>query len=282
MVREMKEGIMEDDRKGTWEDVTEECGTRPASDDSCLYVCHPGLGYVRALLGKHGIYGHCVEGGAAGDSPNARGYRLARPTADTWAIEHFIPDPEPVIAYKAVIEKDGEWVSTFASADQTPTKDYPGGQRSQRLTYTIGCVTESTHGPGIYCYPRLRDAKRMYPSGDGRPIERNVGRLAILEVEATGLGQITNLITVCYPSVKVLSVAWEEEKKEEWVDVTDECVAEVNARRVSLMHNGICVALMGHQVNTGCGTLAKDYRVTTIPSAHNTFSGFLKVEKRNG
>ena len=151
---------MEDNRKGTWVDVTEDCGTRPASDDSCLYVCYPGKGYVRALLGKHGIYGHCVEGGVAGDSPNARGYRLARPTADTWAIEHFTPEPE-------------------------------------------------------------------------------------------------------------------------WVDVTDECVAEVNARRVSLMHNGICVALMGHQVNTDCGTLAKDYRVTTIPSVHNTFSGFLKVERRN-
>ena len=86
---------MEDDRKGTWEDVTEDCGTRLASDDSCLYVCYPGKGYVRALLGKHGIYGHCVEGGVAGDSPNAKGYRLARPTADTWAIEHFIPGPEP-------------------------------------------------------------------------------------------------------------------------------------------------------------------------------------------
>ena len=85
---------MEDNRKGTWEDVTNYCGTRSSVDGGTLYVCYPGKGYVRALLGKHGIYGHCVEGGAAGDSPNARGYRLARPTADTWAIEHFIPDPE--------------------------------------------------------------------------------------------------------------------------------------------------------------------------------------------
>ena len=62
----------------------------------------------------------------------------------------------------------------------------------------------------------------------------------------------------------------------EWVDVTDECVAEVHLRRVDLIHNGICVALMGHQVNTDCGTSAKDYRVTTIPPVHDTFSGFLK------
>ncbi len=275
-----KGGIMEDDRKGTWVDVTGDCGTRPASDDSCLYVCHPGKGYVRALLGKHGIYGHCVEGGAAGDSPNARGYRLARPTADTWAIEHFIPDPEPVIAYKAVIVDGDKYVSTFAGIDRPYLKE----EIRTELTYAVGDTTESPHGRGIHCFDSLEAAKDAYPAGEQGEFIRKAGRVAILKVEAFGEALYWGIGkgAVCYPSVKVLSVAWEGEPpkpKEEWVDVTEELRGEMGiAGYVNVWHGDICVLSFGSRLHEDSMGKA-NYRVTTTGKGS---AGRFKVEKRNG
>ena len=64
-----------------------------------------------------------------------------------------------------------------------------------------------------------------------------------------------------------------------WVDVTDECTARFQSKRVDLMCDGIVVALVGHRTNVDCGTSAKDYRVTTIPDQHDTFAGNFKVER---
>ena len=160
-----KEGIMEDNRKGTWEDVTNYCGTRSSVDGGTFYVCYPGKGYVRALLSKHGISGHCVEGGVAGDSPNAKGYRLVRPTADTWAVEHFIPDPEE------------EWVDVTMECAPYMYRAYDGSESNVEVRHdgnivaTLGGDEPYVPGKDDYRVTFARDGVLM--SGSIKVEKRN-------------------------------------------------------------------------------------------------------------
>ena len=289
----VKEGIMEDNRKGTWEDVTNYCGTRSSVDGSTFYVCYPGKGYVRALLSKHGISGHCVEGGVAGDSPNAKGYRLARPTADTWAIEHFIPDPEPVIAYKAVrVDEDGVMRSIMCGSDVTwgPT----GGHQ---LDYEIGQNVDGGKY-GIFCFTTLEGARSAYAMIN--PLPRSSRPLAILRVEAYGEPVDTSALSglstrddlISYPSVKVLSVAWEEEPpkpKEEWIDITAEChltfKEHESGHYIRIGYDGDLedepLGYVGEKVEM---IYPHKYRITAHPRKVDRGgfdSGCIKVEKRN-
>ena len=90
MVDEMKEGIMEDDKKGTWADVTEEC----AVDDTG----HCGFVTVKHNEITVGWLGHRVEG-----SKFQKNYRMTSNLdsndgrygdCGAFKVEHFIPDPE--------------------------------------------------------------------------------------------------------------------------------------------------------------------------------------------
>ena len=103
MVDEMKEGIMEDNRKGTWEDVTKECELQLDTSNSdtgkyVVYVRHGSGGpNIRAALGTE-IQGWIVEG-ARGGRNDAR-YRLVQTGSvgalhcGSFRIEHFTPDPK--------------------------------------------------------------------------------------------------------------------------------------------------------------------------------------------
>ncbi len=262
---------MEDNRKGTWEDVTEEC----AVDDTG----HCGFVTVKHNEITVGWLGRRVEG-----SKFQGNYRMTSTDngrhgdCGAFKVEHFIPDPEPVIAYKAVIERSGMWASVT---------HYHGV-----LVYAVGETVESTHGTGIHCFATLAEAKKAYPADRSTgQFFRDRGRIAILGV--AGIGTPTELRggysddqrVLRYPSVKVLSVAWEEEPpkpKEEWIDITDEC-------EVTLAHNsgGLCagvthgqhrVAWLGTKVNIE-DRRDPCYRVTEIPATVE--SGGIKVEKRN-
>ncbi len=284
MVDEMKEGIMERDeaKNGAWEDVTGQCTLEWANLDrngGNIEVAHNGAGVAWV--------GHDVK-----DGWDARGkYRLtATPEAPDDSIkqlggaikvEHFIPDPEPVIAYKAVIERDGEYVSTFAGGD------HDGARKYGSLTYCVGEVTESTEGEGVFCFDTLEATQRAYPADrNDSHILRKKGRVVILKVEGIDDMSPGNLNhNRYYKSVKVLSVAWEEEKKEEWVNVTEECkVRTYNFPTLgswfALEHDGNSVAHLGAETKI----LARNnYRITLddFGKGNNNHAGHIKVEKRN-
>ena len=270
-----KEGIMEDNRKGTWEDVTGECTLDWANlnnDGGNISVDHNGIGVAWVGWGvKDGWFDH--EEYRITTAPESDGVKQR---AGAIKVEHFIPDPEPVIAYKAVRVEDGEWVSTYV---------LPG------LVYAIGKTTACHDGAGIHCFNTLREAQKAYPADrSAGQFFRRAGRVAILEVEALGAptrrmlgGYHDDQQVICYPSVKVLSVAWEEEKKEEWVDVTKECTIGFqkgyHGGYATVHHDRRCVATLGkcgYEETYNCGGC---YRVTFTGS---DFAGFFKVEKRNG
>ena len=274
-----KEGIMGDNRKGTWEDVTEKCHTRRSGDGDSLYVCGPVAEFVRAILTQYGVTRHCVEGGAC-DNDNAKGYRVITNGADSIRVEHFTPNPEPVIAYKAVRVEDGKYLSVLMGSDKAPVYATPG----RALEYVVGKET-SGGTMGIFCFRDIEDCKKTYRARTF--YARSSGPIAILEVEATG-GEIDVRVShpigsVNYPSVKVLSVAWEEEKKEEWVDVTRDCTVRLSGESgefIVISHNGLTVAEVGHKL---WSTTRKDYRVTSRPNEGvPEHAGYFKVEKRNG
>ena len=274
-----KEGIMGDYRKGTWEDVTDDCVVSMAHNSGglCAFVQHQG--HRIAWLGTR----------LNVEDKNDPRYRVTEclSTVESGGIkvELFIPDPEPVIAYKTVIEVDGEWVSTFAGSLR--------GGPFDELTYRIGETTTSTRGTGIHCADTLKVAKRNYPpanSDDRREgFDRKDGRVVILKVEGIGAKGEASCMTyresVVFPSVKVLSVAWEEEKKEEWVNVTGECkVRTYNFPTLgswfALEHKGSAVAHLGAETKI----LTRDnYRITLddFGKGNNDHPGHIKVEKRN-
>ena len=270
---------MEDNRKGTWEDVTGDCTVDDTGVAGFVEVRYDGV--------TVGWLGHRVE-----SSKFQENYRMTSSLdpedardgdCGAFMVEHFIPDPEPVIAYKAVIERDGEWVSTFAGSLR--------GGPFDELTYRIGETTTSTRGTGIHCADTLKVAKRNYPpanSDDRREgFDRKDGRVVILKVEGIGAKGEASCMTyresVVFPSVKVLSVAWEEEKKEEWVDVTKECKLELWAEgggyNVNIKHNGSWVFFLGPTTND---PKVSGYRVT-FPQCgtKDTHTGTFKIEKRN-
>ncbi len=137
-----KEGIMEDNRKGTWEDVTEECALEwweEASDGTKghINIQHDGQ--------RVAIVGHQVNADVGGGAGRRGEYRVITipdgKHSGSIKVEHFTPDPEPVIAYKAVIERSGMWASVT---------HYHGV-----LVYAVGETVESTHGTGIHCFATL-------------------------------------------------------------------------------------------------------------------------------
>ena len=87
-----KEGIMGDNRKGTWEDVTEECKLRwPIGTKRGKWLeLHHG-GSARALLGPGAIQSY----GGSGEYRIIENPGDTHYTCGTFRIEHFIPDPEP-------------------------------------------------------------------------------------------------------------------------------------------------------------------------------------------
>ena len=269
MVDEMKEGIMGDDRKGTWEDVTGECKVKPN---------YTGCGFGGGVYVEHDE-NLVISYGAEAHDESGVGYRVSFSNdryQGYFKVEHFIPDPEPVIAYKAVIERDGEYVSTFTGGD------HDGARKYGSLTYRVGEVTESTEGGGVFCFDTLEATQRAYPADrSASHILRKEGRVVILKVEGIEDMSPDNLThNRYYKSVKALSVAWEEERKEEWVDVTEDCTVRLGERgSVVVCHNGVAVLSFGERVykeETNCGR--HGYRVTF---EGGDFQGHFKVEKRN-
>ena len=271
-----KEEIMEDNRKGTWEDVTNECIVN--DDGTCGFV------EVRHNGTTVGWLGHRVEG-----SKFQKNYRMTSNLAPEDArdgdcgkfkVEHFTPDPEPVIAYKAVrVDEDGVMRSIMCGSD---ARWAPVGGHS--LDYAVGLNVDGGQY-GVFCFTTIEGVKDAYVIGT---MPRSSRPLAILKVEAYGEPVNTSELVgvtlrgdlVSYPSVKVLSVAWEEEKKEEWVDVTAECKSEFNAGYVRITHNGNVVAELGQKSHD---TEKDGYRVSSRPNTINRdHAGFITVEKRNG
>ncbi|KKL76985.1 hypothetical protein LCGC14_2039400, partial [marine sediment metagenome] len=273
----------------TWEDVTEECALEwweEASDGTRghINIQHDGQ--------RVAIVGHQVNADVGGGFNRRGEYRVTTAPDGKFSgsikVEHFIPDPEPVIAYKAVIEVDGEWVSTWAGG--------PCAGDLERLSYAVGRIVTATKGPGVACFTNLESARVAFPSpiskGGNGSIPRNHGRLGILEVQTIGVGAPSPNVfdaesrgAYCYPSVKVLSVAWEEEKKEEWVDVTEECTVRTYnfgalGSWFALEHDGNSVAHLGAETKI----LARgNYRTTLddFGKGGPTHAGHIKVEKRN-
>ncbi len=264
-----------EDKRGTWGDVTEECKVKPNYTGhgfgSGVYVEHD-----ENLVISYGAEAHDESGDdyrVSFEKDRYQGY---------FKVEHFIPDPEPVIAYKAVIEVDGEYVSTFIGSD------YDGADKFGSLTYRVGGVTESTEGEGVFCFDTLGATQMAYPADrNASHILRKKGRVVILKVEGIDDMSPGNLNhNRYYKSVKVLSVAWEEEKKEEWVDVTAECTVRTYnfgtlGSWFALEHDGNSVAHLGAETRI----LARDNYRTTLDDfgkGSPTHAGHIKVEKRNG
>ena len=287
-----KGGIMEDNRKGTWEDVTGECTVDLSQEEKgTVNVRYPGR-EIRLVLNGHGMEPWAAQGGVdfvtEQYQDEAKSYRVVvNSKSGSFTVEHFIPDPEPVIAYKAVIEVDGEWVSTWAGG--------PCAGDLERLSYAVDRIVTATKGPGVACFTNLELARVAFPSpiskGGKGTIPRNHGRLGILEVQIIGVGAPSPNVfdaesrgAYCYPSVKVLSVAWEEEKKEEWVDVTKECVASLyrasddSASCVQVHHNGRKMVWFGGDKPYVHSNY--NYRVT-FSTDGPLAAGEFKVEKRN-
>ena len=268
-----KEGIMEDNRKGTWEDVTDEC----IIDDNgvCGFVEVRHNGVTVGWLG-HRVEGSLFQGNyrmtSSLDPEDARYGDCGK-----FKVEHFTPDPEPVIAYKAVRVENGEYLSVLTGS--RAGEDFHGSKGKLALRYIVG-ESISAPGAGIFCLESLDWAMNHYVTGSTL---RASGPVAILEVEGIGRPVMVNTTrpagSVNYPSVKVLSVAWEEEKKEEWVDVTGSLVASMGiAGYVNIFHHGTCVLSVGGSVHADSAGLA-DYRITTTEAGA---AGRFKVEKRNG
>ncbi len=262
-----------DSEQGTWEDVTRECKIDKKDwDGGCV-----------ARIGHNGIsVGYLAEGI---NVPLPSEYRVTTGneggSSGYITIEHFIPDPEPVIAYKAVrVDEDGVMRSIFI-------KNFAGAPNNApaALEYRIG---ETVIGGecGIFCFDSSSRAREVYRKGKTL-LPRFSQPMRILEVEAIGEqipeGKIPSTALripgcVNYPSVKVLSVAWEEEKKEEWVDVTADCQSEFGMGYVRITHNGTPVADLGARLGD---KHAVGYRITPRPnSIDDTQAGFIKVEEK--
>ena len=91
---------MEDNRKGTWEDVTEECTVDLDEDEvGTVNVRHPGR-EIRLTLYGNSMKPWAAQGGAdfltEEHKDEANSYRVtANPESNGFKVEHFIPDPEP-------------------------------------------------------------------------------------------------------------------------------------------------------------------------------------------
>jgi len=291
----MKEGIMERDeaKNGAWEDVTEGCALTWGYKGHEIKVVHDGI--IVAIVGQR--VNHINSGGLgkAGD----KAYRVTvTPDSDPlWSgkikVEHFIPDPEPVIAYKAVrVDEDGVMRSIMCGSDVTwgPT----GGHQ---LDYEIGQNVDGGKY-GIFCFTTLEGARSAYAMIN--PLPRSSRPLAILRVEAYGEPVDTSALSglstrddlISYPSVKVLSVAWEEEPpkpKEEWIDITAEChltfKEHESGHYIRIGYDGDLedepLGYVGEKVEM---IYPHKYRITAHPRKVDRGgfdSGCIKVEKRN-
>ena len=94
-----KEEIMEDNRKGTWEDVTGECTVDLDGDEvGTVNVRHPGR-EIRLTLYGNSMKPWAAQGGAdfltEEHKDEANSYRVtANPESNGFKVEHFIPDPK--------------------------------------------------------------------------------------------------------------------------------------------------------------------------------------------
>ncbi len=281
-----KEGIMEDDRKGTWEEITRECEIDWGSGEKLptnIRVQHNG-DTIAYIGGKCTQQLSCTED-----------YRVTAPSQNTGLqagaikVEHFIPDPEPVIAYKAVrVDEDGVMRSILCGATDA---NYMSDGR--QLDYEIGQNVDGGQY-GVFCFSTVEIVKDAYITGY---MARSRRPLAILKVEACGKpidtselkGIPTNHDIISYPSVKVLSVAWEEEKKEEWVDITAEChlafKEHESGHYIRIGYDGEledeALGYVGEKVEMN---YPSKYRITAHPrkvDRGGLDSGCIKVEKRN-
>ncbi len=275
---------MEDNRKGTWEDVTGECKAVIKCQGGSYWVeiQHGPATNVRLTLSPK-FTPWAVHDGKFSDGVY-RDYRVLDNGGGLetggFRIEHFIPDPEPVIAYKAVrVDEDGVMRSILCGATDV---NYMSDGR--QLDYEIGQNVDGGQY-GVFCFSTVERVKDAYITGY---MARSRRPLAILKVEACGKpidtselkGITTNHDIISYPSVKVLSVAWEEEKKEEWVDVTDKCEAifRPNLGYVVVRHEGTAVLSLGSKPFVEKFNTEGRYRITFEEGG---CGGSFKVEKRN-
>ena len=265
--------------KGTWKDVTDECAIKWCNFDekgAHIIVTHGDatIAYVGDSV--------CVSYGLPDDyRVTMREEAVAYWCGGRIRVEQFIPDSEPVIAYKAVrVDEDGVFRSILIGTAQQ-------GMVSPRATqreYEIGETTDGG-GVGVFCFRDIEDCKRAYVTGKFYP--RSFRPIAILKVETTG-EEIDPKVTrpngsVNYPSVKVLSVAWEEKEEEEWVDVTGRCEVFWNSYSTGsyagVKHGDNILVWLGQRPKVVPNL---SYRVTFPDGIGKTHTGYIKVEKRNG
>ncbi len=164
----VKEGIMEDNRKGTWEDVTGECTLKWWEDafdgtKGHIDIKHDGQ--------RVAIVGHQVNadvGGAFGGE-----YRVITTPDGTYSgtikVEHFTPDPEP------------EWTDITAECHLTFGEHESGyyiriGYDDEIENKALGYVGDKVemsypHDYRITAYPRK--VRRDYDSGCIKVEKRN-------------------------------------------------------------------------------------------------------------
>ena len=145
---------------------------------------------------------------------------------------------EPI--YKAVhLEEDGGYSSIFAGQEFGVNTGY------QTLAYRVGELTDAGFPQTVRCWDTQARAV-AHAKGD-----RNViicVPTAVLEVYPVGgsaqeddLGAGSLKVQAVY----VVKEVWRQEPIEEWVDVTGECIVEMEWGYVSVYHEEICVLTLG-------------------------------------
>ncbi len=133
-----KEGIMEDNRKGTWEDVTGECTVDLSEEEKgTVNVRHPDNA-IRLVLRGSSMERWAVQGGATfltEEHENAaNSYRVVdNPKSNSFRIEHFIPDPKE------------EWVDVTMDCEPCMYLAYDESESSVEVKHE-GCVVVAFGG----------------------------------------------------------------------------------------------------------------------------------------
>lgn len=187
-------------------------------------------------------------------------------------------EPQVPVVYKQVAVRDGKYWSSFVGV---PNSAYsPGLVGLPALEYKVGEVTTSPTLDGIFCH---RDRALALQRAKDRA-DVHTGLSALLECYPIGVRTGSGFCN--YPAVYVLRELWreEEEPKEKWVDVTDECtvylmkcgVDSPNGAYIEVDHRGVYVLGLGGK---RCSVLATDPRYKVELLETRSVGGF-KVFKR--
>lgn len=192
---------------------------------------------------------------------------------------------EPQKVYKVVRQhSDGRLTSVYAGQPETMTEKW---KRLTPVEYKVGEIAYAPQGQmGLAAFTTLNDAVWFARHEGALPHNNLILSATPLGPRGPSLTNLTGRSSYTYPALLIGEQVWPEQPAEpEWKDVTAECIlswwqTERGVIRVS--HDGYTMALIGHQIN--CSKIGKPdcYRVETLPSVIEGFSGTIKVLKRKG